>query len=147
MSNKFSEGQVVNTKFGVGKITYYDDDYMDVVVNGAEKNFFAPFDGKVWEYQQPSAGDQMWLDILARADMATLIRLTKLNLHAISFVVSLYKGNTTEWDDLTATQKMNHIAVTSKLPLAVWAEAYRTGEIADLIAEYSGRKSKNITDG
>ncbi|WP_315921133.1 hypothetical protein [Mesorhizobium sp. SP-1A] len=137
MAMNFSEGQTVNTKYGVGKITYFDDDYMDVVVNGKEYNFFAPFEGKVQEYTPPPPKDQIWRDILARPDMAPLIALTKLNLHGINFMMSLLNGSTAEWDELTPTQKMNHVAVATAIPLTFWAEAKETGKLDDLISQHS----------
>lgn len=137
MAVNFSEGQTVNTKFGVGKITYCDDDYMDVVVAGAERNFFAPFVGKVWEYTPPPPKDQIWRDILARPDMTPLIALTKLNLHGMNFMMSLLNGSIAEWDDLTPTQQMNHVAVATAIPLAFWAEAKESGNLEKLIEHHS----------
>lgn len=137
MSVCFSKDQTVNTKYGAGKITYFEDDYMDVVVNGKEHNFFAPFEGKVWEYTPPPPKDQIWRDILARPDMAPLIALTKLNLHGMNFMMSLLNGSTAEWDELTPTQQMNHVAVATAIPLTFWAEAKESGNLDKLIAHHS----------
>lgn len=141
MSIIFTAGQIVNTKYGVGKITYFEDDYMDIVINGKEHNFFAPFEGKVWEYTPPPPKDQIWRDILARPDMTPLIALTKLNLHGMNFMMSLLNGSIAEWDDLTPTQKMNHVAIATAIPLTFWAEAKETGKLDELIAHHSKASS------
>lgn len=134
MENIFAKGQTVNTKYGVGTITYFEDDYMDVDINGRERNFFAPFSGKVWQYSPPPPKDQIWRDILDRSDMAPILSLTKLNVHGINFMTSLFKGNVTEWEELTPTQQMFHVSNATHVPLSVWKDASETNEL-DLIIE------------
>lgn len=138
MTVEFAHDQTVNTKYGVGKITYVEDGYMDVVVKGKEYNFFEPFDGKVWAYTPPPSKDQIFDEILARPDMTSIINLSKINHHGMSFVMSLLHGSSADWDELTSNQKMNHIAITSGTPVSFWLEAYKEGKLDVLIARFTG---------
>jgi hypothetical protein len=65
----------------------------------------------------------------------------------MNFMMSLLNGSIADWDELTPTQKMNHVAVATAIPLTFLAEAKETGKLDDLIAHRSKASSTEGKSG
>lgn len=141
MSEAFELHQPVECKAGIGKITYFEDNFMEVTLNdGTERTFWGPFEGKVWNYVAPAKKEKsdgispIWDEILNHPAMSRFYRAAQLEQTAMGFVVEILSGKAVDpWDQLNAFQKMQFISVATALPVGVILEAKLNNTLEELL--------------
>lgn len=138
MVETFKNGDLVECKAGVGTITYFEDDYMDIELkNGTERSFFAPFEGKVWPYVKPVPMSELpvWDEILKRVPELTLAEAWTQSMVA-GMAVRILGGQAKEWDELRAYNKVHYISLITGCPVSIFREAYENGQIETIIEKW-----------
>jgi len=129
---EFKMNDEVECKHGVGRVTYCEDGFMELRLhNGIEKNFFAPFAGKVWPYVKPVPVEELplWTDLINHPAVAPHMEAVHDYQFSMSMIVAWVKGNAAAWSTLSDYQKANFLAVYSGCPLEYWREAFEAGRI------------------
>lgn len=110
----FNIHQVVNTPKGKGEVTYIEDGYIEVTVNGVEMSFDAPFNG-VTEYTGPKPITPENFKISNRFDDIEIPflmeQLARLQHVQISYAVTVLGGTADPWEELSQEQKLNFVAI------------------------------------
>lgn len=144
MTETFKEGDIVECKFGLGTITYFEDGYMDVELakDRSERSFFEPFEGKVWPYVKPVPVNELplWDEILAKIPEITLAEAW-MNSVSAGMVVRFLGGEAKDWKEFSAYNKLNFVAVTTGCPQSVLKDAYESGNLDALIGSWCERKA------
>lgn len=139
----FELGQKVECKSGRGKITYLEDGLMEVTLTtGVEKNFWAPFDGKVWPYQEPEkqlpvSEHPVWSRIASNQAIANHMNGAKAYHTLIGGLLTRIGGGASSWDRMSAYQQVNVLAVYLGIPVGVLKEAEETNSLTKLLASPS----------
>lgn len=136
----FKLGQKVECKHGLGKITYLEDGLMEVTLtNGVEKNFWEPFDGKVWPClepaKQPSVSEHpVWSEITSNPSVIDHMNGAKAYHTLIGGLLTRLGGGASNWDKMSPYQQVNVLAVYSGIPIGVLKEAAETDSLDKLFA-------------
>jgi len=130
---EFREGEAVECRHGPAVVTYCEDGFLEIRLDkdGTERTFWAPFDGKVW-YPEPKPGHDIWDEIVADPCMAETLEAARIFAAAASAMVSMAGGKASAWEELTARQQMNFVAVSTGIPAEFWEEAHATGQLSSI---------------
>ena len=119
---KFKYDDDVVTPKGTGWVTYAEDDYIEVSVNGAEFSFEAPFTGVRLEADVKAEADAIAKEKLIQAEYDAMTKFSaltddekivaKVNWYTASALVQMVGGSAADWDELSETQKLNYAKVS-----------------------------------
>jgi hypothetical protein len=141
----FSVGQEVECKAGIGKITYFEDGFMEVTLgSGIEKDYWAPFDGKVWPYVKPIPVSELpvWDDIVNDPAVASNIEDAKWYHAMTSRIVEGFGGSAGGWDELSGYQKVHFLSVRTGIPVSVLKEARECGKLDEIFQPRTRNEGK-----
>jgi hypothetical protein len=134
----FALGQTVGCKHGSGEITYLEDGLMEVTLTtGVEKNFREPFLGKVWLYDESVkqiSDSSIWQRIAANPSVIDHMNGAKSYHLLIGGLLTRLGGGAGRWDNMSACQKVNVLAVYSGIPVDFIKQAAETDSLAKLFA-------------
>lgn len=129
----FSIDDIVKTPKGKGTVSYVEDTYIEVDVNGVEMGFEAPFkDLSHWTAEDETPKTRMRSDSDALAastptpefdDVLSLVERTLpeyalsalLHFNTVKSLLPTLGGSAPSWDSLNSFQKLNHIAMAAGL--------------------------------
>jgi hypothetical protein len=136
VETSFAEGDPVECKAGIGTVTYCEDGFMEVALKDrTERNFKAPFEGKVWHYVKPVrvADLPVWTTIMQHPKV--LERSSALeDFHGITSAVAMViGGEVSSWSQLSDYQRLNFLAVLTGCPAPFWRDAAESGNLDELV--------------
>ncbi len=141
MENGFAVGVPVQCKHGIGKINYLEDGLMSITLrDGTEREYWAPFEGKVSLYVEPPKPVKeselpIWAEILDDAHVARFLTGARIYFLSTSLLVHVLGGRATaNWEDLAPHQKVTILGVYLGLPVSIIKEAKENGQLEQLLA-------------
>lgn len=139
MVTEFKEGDDVECKAGRGTVTYCEDGFMEVrLLDRTERTFFAPFQGKVWQYVKliPVEELPVWSEIVKHPDVSPHLGRVAQFQAVLTALASRTGGQAESWKNLADFHKCNFLAAMTGCPVAIWREAAEKGKLSTLAARW-----------